>query len=183
MISQLATVAIMASVWVSPATVPPKFSIRSNSRSRLLASDSLSLSSWALATSGSRSVRRIRWTPVAADAEELAVGGRRLLDLEPRIGIGDPRLGQDLDELGRDDLGRRLRAVECRRVEVEIVFAAARETRRAASPRLCRRRRAAVPRSACRRWTSSRRAPGVGPNASRISCLDVLGLCRRSCGC
>ena len=35
MISQLATVAIRARVRVSPATVPPKFVIRSKSRSRL----------------------------------------------------------------------------------------------------------------------------------------------------
>ena len=37
MISQLATVAIRARVRVSPATVPPKFVMRSKSRSRLLA--------------------------------------------------------------------------------------------------------------------------------------------------
>ena len=35
MMSQLATVAIKASVRVSPATVPPKLVIRSKSRSRL----------------------------------------------------------------------------------------------------------------------------------------------------
>ena len=45
MITQLATVAIRARVLVSPATVLPKLVIRSKSRSRLLASDSLSLPS------------------------------------------------------------------------------------------------------------------------------------------
>ena len=65
MMTQLATVAIKASVRVSPATVPPKLVIRSNSRSRSLASDSLSCSSSFLATSGSRSVRRTSLVPAA----------------------------------------------------------------------------------------------------------------------
>src|SRR5208337_569459 len=60
MITQLATVAIRARVLVSLATVPPKIVIRSKRRSRLLASDSLSLPIWAWAISGSRSVRSTR---------------------------------------------------------------------------------------------------------------------------
>ena len=58
MISQLATVAIKASVRVSPATVEPKLVIRSKSRSRLFSSEVASAASWALATAGSRSVLR-----------------------------------------------------------------------------------------------------------------------------
>ena len=60
MISQLATVAIKARLRVSPATVLPKLVIRSKSKSLLFSSALPRAVIWTFATSGSRSVRRVR---------------------------------------------------------------------------------------------------------------------------
>ena len=121
--AQLATVAIRASVWVSPATVLPKVLIRSKRRSRLLASESLRAGELVLAASGSRSVSEDRgWSPRRTS---LRPGPGE--DLEPAVRVDDPAVPKDLGELGGDDLRGGLGTVERRGVEVQFVLPAASE--------------------------------------------------------
>ena len=173
MITQLATVAIRASVRVSPATVPPKLVIRSKSRSRLLASDSASLPSWAWATSGSRSVRSTRSgrgrgrRPAVAAALTISNRVRR---------VGDAGGFEDLGELGRDDLGRGLGAVEGRGVEVQRILAAAGERRRERGAGLGGRRPPGAPAIGFASPTVISTRGQAGPNASRILSLTCVGV-------
>ena len=148
MMTQLATVAIKASVRVSLATVPPKFVMRSKSRSRSLARVSCQLIEQCLGDVG---------LEVGAE-DELGSGGGggRSVSVEasasgPTISnrdgwIGDLGAFEDLGEDSRNNLGRRLRAVKGRGVEVEFVLAV--------------RRQIGGPRPAPS-WTG-RRPPGCG---------------------
>ena len=133
MITQLATVAIRARVRVSLATVPPKLVIRSKSRSRLLASDSLSLPSWAWAMSGSRSVRSTSF--VASAAGFLGDGSAALRISNRALGLAIPAASRTLANSAADDLGGSLGAVERRGVEAQRILPAAGESGRRARAR------------------------------------------------
>ena len=178
MITQLATVAIRASVRVSPATVPPKFVIRSKSRSRLLASESLSLASCAWATSGSRSVRSTRLAQPRRSGGAARQSPHRLGSRTASWGWRCPICFQDLGELGRHDLGGRLGAVERRGVEVQARYSpAAGESRgRAWSPVLAAPPRAGPPAIGFASPTLISTRASEGPNASRILFLTWFGV-------
>ncbi len=180
MISQLATVAIRARFRVSPATVPPKFPIRSKSRSRLLASESLSFSSWALATSGSRSVRRTSRVPVAAepavlDSPDSATAGAGLISnrVSGLAMLACLRtLANSAETTSAGDCG----AVEGRGVEVEFVLAPTRESRGrgavlAASPD----GGADATAIGLPSWAVISTRARLDPNASRIAFLTCSG--------
>ena len=132
MMIQLATVAIKASVRVSPATVPPKLVMRSKSRSRSLARVSLSVVEQGLGDVGlevgaedqlgSRQRRGRRRRSVAG-----AIGGRLTIS-NREVGLTILALVENLGERGRNDLGGGLGAVERRGVEGQLVLAPAGET-------------------------------------------------------
>ena len=101
MISQLATIAIRARLRVSPATAPPKFASRSNSRSgSLLQRGRQRLRAAASASSGSRFVRS---TSVLGGVVGRGGGRRAGLTTSKRVvGLAISAAFEHVDEGGRD---------------------------------------------------------------------------------
>ena len=160
MMTQLANVAIKASVRVSPATVPPKLVSRSNNRSGSSASVCLELLEHVLGDVGLEVGAENELGSRLAGAAD---GSGGTGDLETRCGIGDLGFFQHLGEHGRDDLCGGLGAVESRRVDIQLVLAPPGETGRGRDRRglrgvTRRRRRGGGDRLAVAR-SSARHAP------------------------